>query len=178
MTQPWSIAATVALAFALSNPAAANEERATPEEVIAKVRDAAALLASEGQAGLATFDSADSAFVWKDSYVFVYDCPGDVISAHPVAESRGVSISGLRGGDGAAFGVALCAAAEKDGGSWAEYEWPRPVGEAGSSDLAYSGDHVRKVSYMLAVEGTPYQVGAGIFDQTTSLEDLDALLRN
>jgi signal transduction histidine kinase len=165
------------VSLGLLGPAAADDGHATPEEVIAKVREAAAHLAREGKPGLSTFDNADSPFVWKDTYVFVYDCPGDVIAAHPVAESRGVQISGLRGGDGAAFGIALCAAAEPPGGSWAEYQWRRTVG-ANSKDLAYSGDHVRKVSYMLAVEGMPYQVGAGIFDETSSLEDLDALLAN
>lgn len=176
MTRQPTFAAVAALGLVLSSPAPAEDAQATPEEAIVKVRAAAAHLAEHGEAGLATFDKADSPFVWKDSYVFVFDCPGDVIAAHPVAESRGASISGLRGGDGGAFGIALCAAAEKPGGSWAEYRWRRPAGETGTDDLAYGGDYVRKVSYMLAVEGTPYQVGAGIFDQTTSLEDLDALL--
>jgi len=164
------------LGLGLLGPAAADDGHATPEEVVGKVRAAADYLAKEGEAGLATFDSARSLFVWKDSYIFVYDCPGDVIAAHPVAESRGISISGVRGGDGGAFGIALCAAAEKPGGSWVEYWWQRPVGEVDTDDLAYSGDHVRKISYMLAVDGTPYSVGAGIFDETTSLKDLQALL--
>lgn len=176
----WQQRFAVALAASLAvvGQGTADDGQATPEEVIAKVRAAAAHLAKEGNAGLVVFDSADSPFVWKDSYVFVYDCPGDVIAAHPVAESRGASISGLRGGDGAAFGLALCAAAETPGGSWAEYHWRRPAGENASKDLAYSGSHDRKISYMLSVEGTPYRVGAGIFDETSTLEDLDALLAN
>lgn len=168
----------IAMAGLLSGtvPALAAET-ATPEEVVAKVKAAAAYLAKEGEAGLATFDKLDSEFVWKDTYVFVYDCADDVIAAHPVAESRGVSISGLRGGDGEAFGIALCDAAKKPGGSWIEYQWRRPLGETSTEGLAYSGDYVRKVSYMLAVDGTPYEVGAGIFDDKTTLESLDALVK-
>jgi len=109
--------------------------------------------------------------------VFVYDCPDDVIAAHPVAESRGGTISASRGGDGGAFGIALCAAAEKPGGSWTEYQWRRPIEAATPNDLAYTGDHVRKVSYTLSVDGTPYLVGAGIFNESMSLEALNRLLQ-
>ena len=45
--------------------------RVTPEEVIAKVREAAAQLGKEGQAGLAAFEAEGSPFIWKDTYVFV-----------------------------------------------------------------------------------------------------------
>jgi signal transduction histidine kinase len=152
-------------------------DSATPEEVIAKVWAAAEYLAKEGKSGLATFDKADSEFVWKDSYVFVYNCADDVIAAHPVAESRGGTISALRGGDGGAFGVALCAAAEKPGGSWTEYQWRHPVEATTPNDLAYSGDYVRKVSYALSVVGAPYQVGAGIFNDSMSLEILNEMIQ-
>lgn len=49
-------------------------DAATPQEVIAKVKEAAAYLQKNGKAGLKAFDSADSTFVFKDTYVFVYDC--------------------------------------------------------------------------------------------------------
>ena len=172
----WMSALVVAGVLFGTAPAFAAET-ATPEEVVAKVKAAAAYLAKEGKPGLVVFDKANSEFVWKDTYVFVYDCADDVIAAHPVAESRGVSISGLRGGDGQTFGIALCAAAEKPGGSWTEYQWPRPVGEPVPEGLTYGGDNVRKVSYMLAVDGTPYEVGAGIFDETTSVESLNAMTK-
>jgi len=156
-------------------PAVADDS-ATVEEIINKVNDAANYLAEQDAAGLETFNSANSEFVWKDSYVFVYDCAADVIAAHPVAESRGVSISVLKGGREEAFGLDLCAAAEKPDGSWTEYWWPRPVAVAGADDLAYSGDFIRKVSYMREVSGTSYQVGAGTFDEATSLEKLDSMV--
>jgi len=168
----------IALAGILSGaPPALSADTATPEEVVARVRAAAEFLAKEGESGLATFNKADSEFVWKDTYVFVYNCADDVIAAHPVAESRGVSIAELRGGDGGAFGIALCAAAEKPGGSWTEYQWRHSVEAPTPNDLAYSGDYVRKVSYMFTVDGTPYQVGAGIFDESTSLEALNEMIQ-
>lgn len=166
---------TIMTVFLAIKPVLA-EDSATPEEIISKVRAAAVYLSKERENGLENFNRASSDYVWKDSYVFVYNCDGDVTAAHPVAASRGGSISDLRGGDGKAFGVELCRAAETPNGSWVEYQWPRPTKERETDDLAYIGKPTRKVSYMLTVDGTPYQVGAGMFDETTSLDYLNALL--
>ena len=68
------------------------EDSVTPEEIISKVRAAAVYLSREKADGLVNFNRASSEYVWKDSYVFVYNCDGDVVAAHPVAASRGVSI--------------------------------------------------------------------------------------
>ena len=46
-----------------------------------------------------------------------------------------------------------------------EYNFPKP-GETQAE---------RKVSYLLAAQGTPYVVGAGIYDATATIEDLDKL---
>lgn len=168
------IAAALAAGVVFSGPAVADDA-VTPEQVIAKVREVAAHLTKEGAAGLADFEKEGSPFVWDGTYVFVYDCAKDVIAAHPIPASRGLSISGLKGADGVPYGMALCKAAEVPGGSWGEYVWPKPVvgadGNAGYSDEAY-----RKVSYMLSVDGQPYQVGAGIYNEAMTLAELDALV--
>ncbi len=46
-----------------------------------------------------------------------------------------------------------------------EYDFPEPGGT----------QPTRKVSYLLAAQGTPYVVGAGIYDATTKVEDLNRL---
>ena len=163
------------LAVALGSGTAIAEDGATPEEVIAKVREAAAQLARDGEGGLAAIGAEGSPYIWKDTYVFVYDCAADVIVAHAVAASRGLAISSLEDADGKAYGGALCEAANVPGGSWADYVWPKPV-PAAEGQLAYTDEAFRKVSYMLAVEGQPYQVGAGIYNDALSLADLDALV--
>jgi hypothetical protein len=156
--------------------AMAADDQATPEEVIAKVRAAAAYIATEGEAGLSLFDDARSDYVWKDSYVFVWDCAADKVVAHPVPANRGLTISTISDITGKALGPALCAAAKRPQGGCAEYPWPRTVHAAGAKDLAYTGEPARKVTYMFSVDGQPYQVGAGIIDETHTLEQLDALL--
>ena len=50
-------------------------------------------------------------------------------------------------------------------GGWVEYVWLKPGGQM----------PLRKVSFVLSVDGLPYQVGAGIYDQTMTLEDVIAI---
>ena len=101
---------------------------------------------------------------WKDTYVFVADCNKRTIVAHPIMPER----DGKPIADGPTYGgvsaaqraEAQCAAAGKPGGGWFEYPFPKPGEERPS----------RKITYMLAVPGTPYVVGAGVYGETVTLE--------
>ena len=64
------------------------------------------------------------------------------------------------------MGLELCAMAKTPGGGWIEYVWPRPGG----------GEPMRKISYVVSVDGQPYQLGAGIYDDKQSLEQLERLI--
>jgi hypothetical protein len=172
-----TIAAIAVTALSASSVSIAEEsESVTPQDVIAKVREAAAYLAKTGGPGLAIFERRDSPFIWKDTYVFVYNCAADVIAAHPVATSRGVKISSLKGADGKAYGTSLCEAAKKPGGGWIEYVWPKPVEDI-NGQVVYSDQAFRKVSYIDAVDGQPYEVGAGIYNDVMTIDQLNALAR-
>ena len=147
----------------------AQQDHATPEEVVAKVREAARYLADTGEKGLARFKGKDSEYVWKDTYVFVSDCDKRTIVAHPIMPERDgkpIAQGPTYGGVTAAQRAdEQCAAARKPGGGWFAYPFPKP-GETQPS---------RKVTYMLAVPGTPYVVGAGVYDETVTLEQLRAV---
>jgi hypothetical protein len=65
----------------------AEEERATAEEVVVKVKQAAAGLAAEGEAGLSAFRGPGSAYVWKDSGD--RDLDASLIAAVPLRRPRG-----------------------------------------------------------------------------------------
>lgn len=173
-----TIALGLAATLAFTAPAALADEAATPQEIIAKVKEAAAYLTTEGEAGLALFDEADTQFVWKDTYVFVWDCTADAVVAHPVPSVRGVVISTVTDVNGKVFGPNLCKASERPDGGWVDYMWQKPVKAEGSNQLTYEGDAARKVSYVLAVPGQPYQVGAGEYNDKDTVEELDALLAN
>ncbi|KAA5606853.1 calcium:proton antiporter [Roseospira marina] len=162
-----------ATALALAVPAAttataAEGASATADEVIAKVQEAARFLHDKGQAGFSDFNN-NADWVWKDSYVFVFSCLDDRMIAHPLRPDMvGRPILQMEDEQGNRLFQDLCAAGEAPEGGWVEYWWPRP-GEAKAS---------RKISYTISTEVSfqpDVRVGAGIYDETMSMEDLDEL---
>ena len=141
----------------------AQGEQATPGEVMAKVRKAAAFLAKHGEEGLEVLRDKASEFTWKDTYVFVVNCDADLVMANPAfPEREGGDIKRHTDYDGKRYGVELCKTAKHAVGDWIEYVWLKPGG-----DKPY-----RKISYVMSVDGMPYQVGAGIYDEAITLEEL------
>ena len=149
----------------------AEQDRATPQEVVQKVRQAAQDLAESGEAGLAMFSSENATSVWKDSYTFVLSCEEgtSVNVAHPLRpELRGkptAQIATFGPKSGEQIAADFCTAGRQPHGGWVEYNFPKP-GETQAT---------RKVSYVLRVEGTPYVVSAGLYDEEATVADLDRL---
>jgi cytochrome c len=156
---------------ACANTGPAGQDHATPQEVIQKVRQAAQDLAASGEAGLATFSSRNATSVWKDSYTFVLSCQegASVNVAHPLRpELKGkptAQIATFGPKSGEQIAADFCTAGRRPHGGWVEYNFPKP-GETQAT---------RKVSYVLAVEGTPYVVSAGLYDEEATVADLDRL---
>jgi len=170
-----ALSLTALLAWASSYTLAGDA--ATPQEVIAKVKEAAAYLQKNGKAGLETFDSADSPFVFKDTYVFVYDCGAGLADiAHPAAGAKVNPIAKHKDATGRVTGPEQCKLAERPDGGWMAYMWWKPHKVEGQEKLVYDKQPSRKVTYMLGVKGQPYQVGAGIYNDTATVKELDALL--
>jgi cytochrome c len=165
--------ATLAFGLALTCAGAAHsqQDHATPQETMQKVRQAAQDIAKAGEPGLAPFAGKNTTSVWKDSYIFVVSCErGTAVTvALPVRpELKGkptaqIVTFGPKPGEQVA--ADFCAAGGKPHGGWVEYDFPKP-GETPAT---------RKVSYLLAAQGTPYVVGAGIYDEQAKVEDLDRL---
>lgn len=158
------------LVFVLSNLAVAAEQ-ATPQEIVAKVQEAANTLAKSaeakaGEASLTPFNQKEGPWVWKDSYIFVLDCAKSTIAAHPIkADLIGKDTTNMKDTKGNAFFGQLCAATQKPSGVWVEYWWPKPGATEGS----------RKISYALKAGNSPYVVGAGIYDDSVTIEQLEKL---
>ena len=142
---------------------ATAQDQASPQEIAGKVHEAASVLAKSGEAGLADFDKKPGPWGWKDTYVFVVDCAKGVMAAHPKADLIGKPLSSLKDVKGNPAFELLCAATQNPNGVWVEYWIPKPGEKEGS----------RKVSYGLAVAGTSYVVGAGIFDAQTPIAQLE-----
>ncbi len=167
------ILAGVLLIFSAAwvSPAAA-EDAVTPAEVIAKVREAAAFLSEKGEAGLAQFNDPASAWSWKDTYVFVFDCSKGTIVGHPNKDLVGTDLTTRVDKNGFKFNVALCTEAEKPNGGWVEYWRPSDV-----IDETGTAEYRRKVSYILAVPGQSMEVGAGIYEPTITVDELNKMLQ-
>jgi hypothetical protein len=173
MFSPRTATAALAVGFvvACAGTPRAEQDRATPQEVIQKVQQAAQELAKSGEAGLATFASTNTTSVWKDSYTFVLSCEGGtaVAIANPVRpEPMGTPMAriltfGPKSGEQMA--ADWCTAGRQPHGGWVEYNLPEP----GQTQAT------RKVSYLLAAHGTPYVIGAGLHDEKAKVEDLDRL---
>jgi signal transduction histidine kinase len=153
--------------LALTPSWAAAEESATAEEVIQKAHEAALYLAKNKEAGIETFKTMKSPFVWKsDGYVSVIDCAAGTFLANPARpEANGQKLAEMTDEAGWRFGQKFCDTAQSPKGGWVEYRLPKP----GADEV------LRKVGYMRSVEGTSYQVVSGIYDETVKIEDLRKL---
>jgi len=59
----------------------------------------------------------------------------------------------------------LVRCSERAFGIWIEYWWPKPGEKEGT----------RKLTYGLSAKGTPYAVGAGIYDDKATIAELSKL---
>lgn len=145
-------------------------EVANAEEVVSKVRAAARYLHDKGTSAFADFHHKDSKWVWKDSYVFVYDCRKDRMIAHPLRPDLvGKPIMQITDNSGKFIFKELCKVGSEARGGWVEYSWPKP----GAGRLS------RKVSYAMAADisfSSGVQVSAGIYDEGITLAELNKVL--
>ena len=68
-------------------------EKATPQEVYAKVVEATHFLAAAGEKGLKEFENPRGKFVWKDAYVGVTRCQKNYCFPSPKSRDIGLTIS-------------------------------------------------------------------------------------
>jgi cytochrome c len=83
-----------------------------------------------------------------------------MVSTAKRAKGRRMSAS-----TGKAFGPELREKIEQPQGGWVEYMWPKPGEE----------EPTRKITHALQVEGTPYLVDAGIYDDAATIEELERI---
>ncbi len=154
------------------------QEVSTPQECIKQCRAAAEYLEAEVAKGPEAEKAAleymnskdDNRFMWKDTYVWVLCCQCEPMTnaAHPINRKIvGPDLSGLRDKKDNLFFLQFCEASKQAKGGWVEYWWPKVGEEKGS----------RKITYVLQVPGTKYQVGAGVYDENISVEELNKLIQ-
>jgi cytochrome c len=146
----------ISLSLLLMTSLALAQGKATPQEVKAKVTEAAKLLQEKGEEGLKILNEKSNPFVWKDTYVFVYNLDGKMI-AHPVAPHLlNKDMMAIKDVNGKLFTGEFLEIAKGKGHGWSDYMWPKPGSKKPS----------QKVSYIMKVPGKDWLVGAGIYDVT------------
>lgn len=155
----------IALAFflcAVSGTAAEQYQHAETGQLVAFVRDAAALVSSKGEAAFALFKKPSTRWLDKDRYVFVLDTAGNRYVYPPDPEHERVNIFEQSDLNGRPFGEIFTrpvTAPRTEG--WAHYLWTRP-------DDAHP---TWKTTYLVrtrAPSGTEYIIGSG--DYTMRME--------
>jgi cytochrome c len=134
-------------------------ENVTPDEIIAKCKEASAYLIEKGDAAVPEFsDPNNGRWVWKDTYVFVYDCAKGECVANITPGMVGKKIEDITTIDtnGKPVGIELCGIANdatKPNGWWIQFDWRNPK----------TGETKPKLSYIYRAPGAKYTVGAGIY---------------
>jgi hypothetical protein len=154
-----------ALLIAALSSVAVGQDKVTPQEVVAKVKEAANTLSKTGD--LAQFNQKQGPWMWKDTYIFIQNCDTKVIAAHPIKpESVGKDFMSMKDGKGNALFVKdYCDEARKPSGVWSEFWWPKP-GETQES---------HKLTYSLSAKGTPYVVVGSLYSDTATIEEMSKL---
>ena len=163
-----SVIVTVILSFLVVFPGLGfATEKASPEEVYDMVLKAAQMIEQLGPEGIDALTNTKE-FIWKDSYVWAVNCSEKKLVAHPNKKLLGSDLSKIydKNPDESKrklHNLEMCAGATNPDGIWVEYWWEK-LGEKKAS---------RKISFMIQVPGQPYQVTAGIYNDTTTIEDLN-----
>lgn len=133
---------------------------ATPQEIVQKVEEAVKLIEEKGEEAFPTIRDPQGPFIWKDSYIFVYNMDGMIVAhANPKLENKNlIGIKDVKGNMFAAEFVAI--AKSETGKGWSEYWWPK-LGEKEAS---------RKISYIMKVPGKDYFAGAGVYSDLSKEE--------
>ncbi len=131
--------------------------KATPAEVVQKVREAARYLSEKGEEGLKEF-AKPGRFAWKDTFVWVTECEQNYCLPSAKSQDIGLSLSQMKCQQtGKLYVLSLCDdIASHPLGAWVEHWQTRPGFR----------DPQRKVSFMQQVPNSRYQVVAEIFDGT------------
>jgi cytochrome c len=149
---------------------ASAAETVTPDEIVATCKEASAYLAEKGDAAVAEFSDPNSRWVWKDTYVFVYDCAKGECVGNITPGLVGKKIEDIKDANGKPVGIELCGIANdatKPNGWWIQFVWRNPK----------TGEMKPKLSYIYRAPGAKYTVGAGIYSpEGITADELNAKL--
>ncbi|MBA5688271.1 cache domain-containing protein [Rugamonas apoptosis] len=131
----------------------AHAEQGTPDQAVAMVKRAVALIKSDGRAKAfaAIADVANPSFHERDLYIYVYDLNGQALAHGNNPKMVGKPLIGLRDVEGKPVIQEMVELAKSKGKGWVDYKWPNPVTHAVETKSGY----VERLDDML--------VGSGVY---------------
>ena len=153
------ITITLAVLLALCLAVTAFADKATKEEIIAKVKEAATMITNKGQdAAFKEINNKEGKFVWKDTYVFVIDFEGTILARAFRQQAIGRNWMNWqdRSNPPKQPIKEMVDLAKKKGEGWVDYMYPKPGGDYDTPS--------KKISYIYRVPGKNFFVGAGIYE--------------
>ena len=148
------------------------EEKATPNEVYELILSAVPVLQQLGEQDLVAFNDPKGEFVYKDTYVLVHECEKMVMAAHPNPKLVGFDLNKIvdKNPDPAKRknqSAEMAEISKRPNGGWVEYYW----------EMLGSTEPARKISFAIQVPGTNSVLIAGIDDDSTSVDELNAAIK-
>jgi signal transduction histidine kinase len=130
----------------------------TAQELMALVREAAAVFEECGEQAYAEFRQKGSRWLHDETYFFVWAMDGCRLfhAADPAGE--GVNVRGMKDITGKPFGEMIISAAESSSGEgWVHYMYPEP----GDIFPAWKSTFINRVTFP---SGEPHIIGCGIYN--------------
>lgn len=126
MNRRYFLAATAAVAFALSLSACTdNKQFGSPDEARAMLDKAAAAIVADKAKALDQFAKGEGGFKDRDLYPFCFNASDGIITAGP-ASVMGSDVRSLKDNSGKEFGAEMFAGAAEGKVIEVSYMWPRP----------------------------------------------------
>ena len=123
--------------FYFANPCFA-QERATKEECVAKVEEAAKLVKKIGlQPALEKFMEKNSPYKWKDSYVFCMDDDRGELLAHPISKFIGFPMETFKDADGKQPFAKVIEEIKTKKKGWVQYNYQPPGADTAKLKIVY-----------------------------------------
>jgi len=132
--------------------------KATPQMIMKKVMEAAALLEKEGKSAFRKFQGKNSKFIFAGTYMWINDYNG-VMLMHPLKPAmNNQNLIGLKDSNGKRFFVDMITKCKENGSGWVDYMWPKP----GEKERSLKVSYVHKTK----CDGEEIVVGCGVYDMT------------
>ncbi len=130
------------------------EEKATKNECVVKVKEAANIIKEKGlHATRQAINDKNGPFVWKDAYLFMLDDVG-ILQAHPMRpDAISYSVRNVMDSNGKRFFLEMVDLANAKGEGWVDYINPKQSGT----------EPAPKTTFIYKVPGEGVILGAGVY---------------